>query len=222
MNYTELVAAVASTTETTYDTADMNRFIEQAEKRIYVDVRFPILSKTDTLTMTTGVQYLDAPDDFLSVEYMAAITPVTLEYNFLLPKAPSFIRQAYPTVLATGAPKYYALYGPALTTGQPNEELRFLIGPTPDANYSTELQYFYYPESIVTAASGTTWLSENFSPLLLYAALVEAYVFLKGDADVMKMYQDKYADAVRLAKKLGEGLEKSDSYRNGDPRVAVK
>jgi hypothetical protein len=222
MNYTELVAAIESTTENTFQTDEVNRFITQAEFRIYNFVQFPSLRKAGTLTASIGVQYVDAPTDMLAVDTLAVITPVTLVYTYLLNKDPSFIREAYPTVAATGTPKHYALYGPALTVGVPNEELRFLLGPTPDAAYSMEIQYFYYPESITVATSGTTWLSTNYSPALLYAALVEANVFMKGEQDITTMYEAKLKDALVEVKRLGDGLQQQDSYRSGIGRMPVK
>lgn len=221
MTYAELVAAIQSYTENTFTTTEVNTFIAQAELRIFGAVQFPSLRKTGPLTATLGSQYLDAPTDFLAADAFAVIDPVTGAYTFLLPKDPNFIREAYPTPTATGVPKYYAVYGPALTGGVPNAELRFMLGPTPAAAYAMELQYFYYPESITTAASGTSWLGDNYSPVLLYGSLVEAYVFMKGDADLMTKYDQMFKDALVQAKRLGDGLERGDLYRNGQYKQAV-
>lgn len=199
----------------------MNRFITQAEFRIYNAVQFPSLRKTGSLSTANGVQYVDAPTDFLSPESLAYIDGSTGAYTFLLNKDPSFIREAYPTVATTGTPKHYGIYGPALTAGTPNNELRFILGPTPAGTYSLELQYFAYPESITTIASGQTWLGDNYSPALLYGSLVEAYVFMKGDADLMAKYDQMFKDALVEAKRLGEGLQKQDTYRSGQTRQAV-
>jgi hypothetical protein len=106
-----------------------------------------------------------------------------------------------------------------VSAGAPQTELRFLLGPTPDAAYATEMQYFYYPESIVTA--GSTWLGDNFDPVLLYGTIVEAYIFLKGEADMMAKYDQMYKDALVLAMRLGNGLERSDVYRSGQVRQKV-
>lgn len=213
MNYTELVAAVASTTENTFNTVDMNRFIAQAETRAYLAIELPSLRKTGTLTATLNQAYVDAPADFVAPDALATIDPSTGAYTWLLPKDPTFIREAYPIPTTTGVPKYYAVYGPALTTGQPNSELRFLLGPTPAVTYSMEIQYFFYPESITTAASGQTWLGDNLSPVLLYGALIEANIFMKGEADVQTMYESKLKDAMTLAAAMGLGRIRTDLNR---------
>ena len=136
----------------------------------------------------------------------------------------NFIREAYPTPTDTGTPKYYALFGPTTTTGPPSlptNELSFILGPTPDATYSAELHYYYYPESITTIASGQTWLGDNFDTVLLYGALVEAYTYMKGEQDMMALYDGKYKEALGLAKRLGDGMERQDAYRSGQYRQAV-
>jgi hypothetical protein len=153
---------------------------------------------------------------------MAAIDPVTGDYTYLLNKDVNFIREAYPNPTTTGAPKYYALFGPATTSGGSptiTNELTFILGPTPNNAYSVELHYFYYPESITTAL--TTWLGDNFDTVLLYGSLVEAYTYLKGEADMMALYDGKYKEALGLAKRLGDGLERQDAYRSGQYRQAV-
>ena len=132
------------------------------------------------------------------------------------------MREAYPNPNATGAPKYYALFGPAVTGSVVSNELSFILGPTPDTTYSAELHYYYYPESLTTASSGQTWLGDNFDTVLLYGALVEAYTYMKGESDMMALYNSKYQEALALAKRLGDGLEKQDSYRNGTYRVPVR
>jgi hypothetical protein len=216
MTYTELVAAVSSYTENTFQTADMDNFIQQAEQRIYNLVQFPALRKSVTGSLTLGNKYLQCPIDFLATHSLATIDPVTGVYVFLIIKDVNFIREAYPDPTAQGAPKYYALFGPRSDL---EKELTYIIGPTPDKAYSAELHYFYYPESIVTA--GSTWLGDNFDPVLLYGCLVEAYTFMKGEADLLKLYDDKFKEALTLAKRLGEGMERSDQYRNGAPRTQV-
>jgi len=154
----------------------------------------------------------------LAVYSMAVINPDT-SYTFLLNKDVNFIREAYPTPTDTGVPAYYALFGPVSTN---EAELTFILGPTPDAAYSVELHYFYYPESITTTASGTTWLGDNIDSVLLYGSLVEGYTFMKGEADVIAFYEKKYQDAMMLAKRLGDGLERRDAYRSGQARVDVQ
>ena len=215
MNYTQLVDAVSDYTENTFTTTEMNTFIQQAEQRIYNSVQFPSLRKNVTGVMTTNNKYLQCPADFLAV-YALAVINASGEYEYLLNKDVNFIRQAYPQPTDTGIPKYYALFGPRSDNAA---ELTFILGPTPDAAYNSELHYFFYPESIVTAT--TTWLGDNFDTVLLYGTLVEAYTFMKGETDMMGLYDGKYKEALALAKRLGDGLERQDAYRSGQYRQAV-
>jgi hypothetical protein len=156
--------------------------------------------------------------------YSLAVVDATGAYEYLLNKDVNFIRQAYPTPTSTGLPKYYALFGPT-TTNDPSpvitNELSIILGPTPAAAYTAELHYYYYPESISVAASGQTWLGDNFDSVLLYGALVEANTFMKGEADMTAMYNTKYTEALALAKRLGDGMERQDAYRSGQYRQAV-
>jgi hypothetical protein len=195
----------------------INTFITQAEKRIYNTVLFPALRSNVTGTTSANNKYLNCPGDFLAV-YSMAVVDGTGAYEFLLNKDVSFIRSAYPVPTDTGIPAHYALFGPVSTD---ETELTFILGPTPDAVYTVELHYYYYPESITIAASGFTWLSENFDPVLLYGSLVEAYTFMKGEADVIAFYEKKYQESMMMAKRLGDGMEKQDQYRSGTPRVPV-
>jgi len=154
---------------------------------------------------------------------MAVIDPVTGEYEYLLNKDVNFIRESYPSPTDTGKPYYYALFGPTTTNNVPpviTNELSFILGPTPDAAYSVELHYYYMPESIVTA--GTSWLGDNFDSVLLYASLLEAAAFMKSDMDTIKNYTDRYNEALTLAKRLGDGLERQDAYRSGQVRIPVR
>ena len=160
----------------------------------------------------------------LSVVNSAAVSGTLTfqgEYLYLLNKDVNFIRQAYPTPTSTGIPQYYALFGPTVTAGVITNELSFIIGPTPNASYNAELHYYYYPESITVAASGTTWLGDNFDTVLLYASLVEAYTFMKGETDMMQLYNTKFMEALALAKRLGDGLERQDAYRTPQFRQGV-
>jgi len=143
------------------------------------------------------------------------------EYLFLLNKDVNFIRQAYPTPTSTGIPQYYALFGPTVASGAITNELSFILGPTPDVSYNAELHYYYYPESITVATSGTSWLGDNFDTVLLYASLVEAYTFMKGETDMMTLYNTKFMEALALAKRLGDGLERQDAYRTPQFRQGV-
>lgn len=219
MNYAALVSAVSSYTENTFPTVDMNLFITQAEKRIYNTVQIPALRKNVTGITTASNKYLACPDDFLSSYSLAAIDPTTGAYTFLLNKDVNFIREAYPKPTTTGSPKFYALFGPAVASSVITTELTFLLGPTPNAAYSMELHYYYYPESIVTAS--TTWLGDNYDPALLYGTLVEAYTYMKGEQDMVLLYNTKFGEALVQLKRLGDGLERQDAYRSGQARIPV-
>jgi hypothetical protein len=215
MNYTELVQEVSDYTENTFSTADINTFITQAETRIYNTIQFTSLRKTAAITFVANSPYLDCPADFIASQSFAVIQVGV--YSFLLNKDQTFIREAYSNPASTGTPKYYAIYGPQDAN---IKELKFIVGPTPATALAGELQYFFYPESITVASSGSTWLSENFSPILLYGALVEAYTQMKGDPDILAQYENKYKEAIALAKKLGDGTMKTDAYRSGGGRMA--
>ena len=222
MNYAALVVAISDYTENTFQTVDVNLFITQAEQRIYNTVQFPSLRKNVTGTLTASNKYLACPDDFLA-PYSLAIFPLGGgDYTYLLNKDVNFMREAYPNPSSTGTPKYYGLFGPTTSGSTITNELTFILGPTPDTTYAAELHYYYYPESITTASSGQTWLGDNFDTVLLYGALVEAYTYMKGEQDMMVLYQTRYQEALALAKRLGDGLEKQDSYRNGTYRVPVR
>lgn len=231
MNYSELSSAIQTYTENNFptitladsstvsSTTQINRFIEQAEQRIYNSVQFPSLRKNQTGTITANNKYLSCPDDFLA-PYSLAIYPYGGgDYTFLLNKDVNFIREAYPGPTSTGTPKYYALFGPTVSGATVTNELSLILGPTPDTTYSVELHYYYYPESITTAL--TTWLGDNFDTVLLYGSLVEAYTFMKGEADLITVYDTKYKEALALAKRLGDGMERQDAYRSGQYRQAV-
>lgn len=217
MNYTELKTAIADYTENTFSDTDYATFVEQAEQRIFNTIQFSSLRKTVQGQTTSGNRFLECPDDFLAANSIA-ISSDGDDFTFLLNKDGNFIREAYPSLTATGTPKHYALFGPRSTD---QSELVFILGPTPDATYYVALTYYYYPPSITTSASGTSWLGDNFDSVLLYGSLVEAYTFMKGEPDLLQLYNAKYNEALQLAKRLGDGLEKQDSYRNGQARVPV-
>jgi hypothetical protein len=217
VNYAALSQAIKDYTENfeTSFVANIPTFVEQAEQRIYNTVQFPALRKNVTGALSAGNKYLSCPTDFLSV-YSMAIFPTGGDYTYLLNKDVNFIREAYPSPTDTGTPRYYALFGPQSTVPS---ELTFILGPTPDAAYNAELHYYFYPESIVTA--GTTWLGDNFDTALLYGCLIEAYTYMKGEADMVALYTTRYQEALAQAKRLGDGLERQDAFRSGQYRQAV-
>ena len=218
MNYTELTAAICDYTQNFESdfVANIPVFVRQAEQRIYNSVQFPSLRKNVTGVTTNNNKYLSCPADFLAA-YSMAVVDASGNYEYLLNKDVNFIRQAYPNPNDRAIPKYYALFGPSYSNA---DELSFILGPTPDATYTIELHYFFYPESISVAVDGRTWLGDNFDTVLLYGSLVEAYTFMKGENDMMALYDGKYKEALALAKRLGDGLERSDAYRSGQARIA--
>jgi hypothetical protein len=207
--YAQLVDAIYGYLQTDSNgipTADMNTIIRQAEQRIYMDVQIPVLKKNVTGSMSSGNRYLATPSDFLSV-YSIAVENNGV-YEYLLPKDVSFLREAYPTSNSTGVPRYYALF----------DNDTFLVAPPPNANFTVELHYFHEPPSIVDVTSGT-WLSENAENALLYGCLFEGYTYLKGEADLVSLFAGKYKEAIEALKTLGEGRNRSDTYRNTEPRI---
>lgn len=228
MNYAQLTAAIEDYTENTFTATELATFVQNAEQRIYNSIQFPALRKNSTGTLTSGNKYLSAPSDFLSV-FSLAVVDASGNYYYLLDKDVNFIRESYPnSTTATGVPQYYAIFGPTTTSVPPivpTVELSFILGPTPDANYTVELHYFYYPISMsdtINNPSGTSWLGDNFDSVLLYGSLLEAYVFMKGEPDLMAKYQQRYDEALLLAKQLGDGKNRQDAYRNGQVRYPVK
>lgn len=218
MNYTALSQAIQDYAENSESSfvSNIPTFVQQAEQRIYNQIQFPSLRRNVTGNCTASNKYLACPLDFLAVFSMAVIDGAGT-YTYLLNKDVNFIRESFPTPTDTGTPQYYALFGPRSNNA---DELTFILGPTPDTVYTFELHYFYYPESIVTA--GTSWLGDNLDSVLLYGSLVEAYTYLKGEEDLMALYEGKYKEAVALAKRLGDGLERRDAYRSGQARVPVE
>jgi hypothetical protein len=305
MNYVQLYQAIQDYSENTESlfVTNIPRFVQEAEERIFNTVQFPSLRKNVTGTFTASNKYLSAPSDYLA-SYSLAVIDDSGNYTYLLNKDVNFIREAYPAPTSTGLPKYYALFGPQYT--YPNE-LSFIVGPTPDASYSTELHYFFYPESIVQGmvktlntsitggsvytngvypnvpltggngtgaigtitvsgnavtavtittggnfytvgdtlsasnsylggtgsgfactvatisnAAGESWLGDNYDPVLLYGSMREAMLFMKGESDLVKYYEDKYAEALGQARRLGDGLERGDAYRDGQTKLQAK
>jgi hypothetical protein len=223
MNYTELKAAIIAYTENQDAAfeAEIPVFVQQTEQRVYNSVQFPSLRRNMTGNIQAGNQYLKAPDDFLAV-YSLAVIDALGRYEYLLNKDVNFIRQAYPNPITdVGIPKYYGLFGPAIVGGAITDELTLIMGPTPNAAYTAELHFYYYPESITVAADGRTWLGDNFDSVLLYGSLIEAYTYMKGEQDMLTLYNQKFMEALALAKRLGDGMERQDAYRSGQFRQKV-
>lgn len=215
MDYAQLVELIQDYTETreTSFVANIPRFVEQAEQRVYRTVMIPELRKGATAPIVAGNPYVARPTDFLSV-FSFAVIDGGGEYYFLYDKDPSFIREAYPSPTSTGRPKFYAQFDGETPTSTGN----FIVAPAPDATYTVELQYYYDPPSIVDA--GVSWLGDNAESVLLYGSLVEAYTYLKGDADLMAQYRQQY-DAA-LGQLLGVDVRsKRDDYRDGQMRVGA-
>ncbi len=211
MNYSQLSTLIqdyCESTETSF-VANIPTFVQLAEERIYNSVQIPAIRKNVTGTMTINFQYFSLPSDWLSTFSLAVIDPTTGEYEYLLNKDVNFIRASYPPPNSYGKPQYYAIWN--------NSSM--ILGPTPDLAYTAELHYYYYPPSIVT--SSTSWLGDNFETVLLYGSLREAYTYLKGEADMMQYYDQKYQEAVAQLKRLGDGLDRQDAYRSGQVRVQV-
>ena len=219
MNYTELTASIKAYCENDFPQAvgaggltsaeQIARFVQQAEQRIYNSIQFPALRKNVTGNATLNNKYLATPVDWLATFSLARIN-ADGSYEYLLNKDVNYIREAFPFPAVSGAPTHYAIF----------DENTFILGPTPDASYSMELHYFYYPQSIVTA--GTSWLGDNLDSLLFYGSLLEAAAFMKSEPDTVKNYMERYNEAFTMGKQLGEGKDRQDMYRTPQVRYPVK
>lgn len=208
MNYTELKTNIEDICESSFTDDQLAMFTQQAEQKIYNTVQIPALRRNVTGSVTTNNKYLSVPLDFLYT-YSLALVDDNGAYHYLINKDVNFIRDAYPTPTATGFPKYYAYF----------DDDSFILGPTPNGNFTAELHYGYYPESIVT--STTTWLGNEFDSALLNGALLEAIRFLKGEPDVVQNYEKMYLQSIALLKTLGDGKLREDAYRSGQYRTEV-
>lgn len=211
MNYatlSTLIQQYCESTETSF-VANIPTFVQLAEERVYNSVQIPAIRRNQIGTLTIGNKYLTMPPDWLATFSLAVIDPVTNAQEFLLDKDVNFIRQSYPDPDDQAKPKYYAIF----------DDNTFILGPTPDLAYQVEMHYYYYPQSIVTA--GTTWLGDNYETVLLYGSLREAYTYLKGEADMMQYYEQKYQESLQQLARLGDGLNRRDSYRSGQVRLPV-
>ncbi len=221
MDYATLKLNIQEIIESPFTEEQLAMFTQQAEQKIFNTVQLPSLRKNVFGSTTPNNKYLSTPADFLSV-FSLAVVDQDGNYEYLLNKDVNFIRQAYPSPTSVGLPRYYAIFGPTTTADSIpviTNELSLILGPTPDATYSVELHYFFYPESIVTA--GNTWLGDNFDSALLNGALIEALRFIKGDGDMVTMYEKLYLQAIMLLKQLGDGKMRQDAYRSGQVRDRV-
>lgn len=303
MNYAQLYQAIQDYSENTEETFLLNipTFVMQAETRIYNSVQLPALRRNVTGVLTRNNKYLTCPDDWLA-NYSLAVIDGTGRYEYLLNKDVNFLREAYPNPTATGLPRYYSIFGP--NTADQNE-ISMMLAPTPDDNYSVELHYFYYPESIVQGVitlsdisnsgsgynngvyfnvplsggigrgaianvtienqsiteititnggsffsvgdlltadnndiggagvnfsvivtgvsnpEGTSWVGDNYDPVLLYGAMREAVIFMKGEQDMVAYYEKMFTESLAQLKRLGDGLERGDAYRDGQTKLKV-
>ena len=223
MNYTELVAAIKEYLMVEYAgdgaeptfVANIPNFVQHTEILINNSVQLPAFRKNVTGTFTSGFQYIDLPTDFLSIFSLAVIPntlvglTVTPTYQYLLNKDVNYIREAFPYPSSQGIPQYYALF----------DNTSFIVGPTPNSNYAVEMHYYAYPPSIVTA--GTSWVGTNFPNALLWGSLVEAYIFLKGEQELIQTYQQKFQEVLAEMKQLGDGKNRQDNYRTVQVRDKV-
>jgi hypothetical protein len=206
VTYTELIANIQDICEQTFTADQLAMFTQQAEQLIFATVDLPALRKNQTGTTTLNNKYLTMPSNMLYV-YSLAVIDANNEYHYLLNKDVSFIREAYPVAATAGLPMHYGIFGDGT----------FILGPTPDAAYASEIHFAIYPTSIVTA--GTTWLGTEFDSALLNGALVQAIRFQKGEGDMVAMYDKMYMDAIALLKNLGAGHLETDTFRSGVVRI---
>ncbi len=216
MNYTQLQAAVQDYTENTFSATDFATMTRLAEQKIYNAVSLPTLRKSTNITLSIGNPLVNLPADFLTSFSYAVVLP-TGAYEYLLNKDVNFMQESFPNPATTGTPKYYSL------NGAPSNPLvqTFRLGPTPGAALTTVLNYMAYPESISTAVSGTSWLGENFESVLFNGVMVEAARFMKQEPDIVAMYEKQFQESLLLLKNLGDGKNRTDAYRGGQPRVPV-
>ena len=210
MNYIELCEGVVSTIGNEFDQADLDRFAQQAEQKIYNAVQIPALRKNMTSNITPGSPYVTLPQDFLYPYSLAVIEPTTGEYVYLTNKDVNYLREMFPAPQEMNRPRVYAQF----------DADTLIVAPSPDLAYKVELHFGFYPESIVTA--GTTWLSENFDSTLLNGMLVEAARFIKEEADVLATYNTMFIDSMSLLKQLGDGKMRQDTFRTPQVKDTVR
>lgn len=211
LTYAQLYDAIQHYTEVDEATFNANipNFVRNTELLVNNTVQLPAFRRNVTGAATQLFQYLNMPSDFLSV-FSLAVVDSSNNYNYLLQKDVNYIREAYPFPTVLGEPKYYGIFS----------STAFILGPTPDANYTMELHYYAAPPSIVDA--GTSWLGQNYPSVLLWGALIEASIFLKGEADMTENYRAKFDEALMLLKQLGDGKNREDNFRTEQVRQAVQ
>jgi hypothetical protein len=205
--YAQLKQAVQDYTENDETTfvSNLPLFIRQAEERILKNVQLSLFKKNVSGGMSASNKYLACPSDYLS-PFALSFVDSDGDHVFLDFKDVDFVQSFNPDATTTGKPRYYAVF----------DVDNFILGPTPNSSYAVELHYFYRPASLTSGAdSGTTWLSENAQMALLYGTLMEAYIFMKGEADVMAMYEKRFTEAISGMKMFGESKEVTDEYRTG-------
>ena len=206
--YAELKTAIQNYTENTESTfvTNLPTFIKNTEQRIFKLVDLELFRKNATSALSQNDPYLSVPSDYLASFSMSITNSSSKE--FLLQKDVNFIQEYNPNASTTGVPKYYAFF----------DIDNFIVSPTPNANFAVELHYYYRPTSLTAGAdSGTTWLSENAPNAMLYGSLVEAYTYMKGEQDMLTMYEKQFTEAMTRIKDLAEARENSDAYRRGLP-----
>lgn len=214
LTYAQLATAIQDYTENFEKSfvANIPTFVRQAEQRIYNLVQLPVQRQNSTATVTVGNRFLDTPSDFLSPYHMIFYNPSTGGQKFLLYKDLGWMREAFPDPTVTGMPSYYALF----------KQTSFMLSQTPDLAYTVELSYYYYPPSLVDVNPSTnTWLSANYDSVLLYGCLVEAYTYMKGEADLLTLYDTKFKEALSMLKTLSDGRDEQDTYRVQKTRQRV-
>ena len=210
--FTTLKTAIQDYTQNTESTfvTNLPTLIVQAENRIVKSVELPNFRKNVTGTLTSSSPYLSTPTDYL-YPFSLAVLDSSSNYEYLLNKDVSFIRQSFPSASTTGTPKFYAQF----------DDDTFIIAPTPDSNYTVELHYFYIPTSITTSSDGTSWLGTNATETLLYASLVEAYTFMKGEPDILSNYENRFKEALQRLTLESDGYNRKDAFRDGQRKVNV-
>ena len=198
LTFTTLKSAIQDYTENTEATfvSNLSNIIVQAEDRIIKSVELPNFRKNVTANLTANSEYLKAPDDYL-YPYSLAVIDSDSNYNYLLN--------------TTGLPKHYAQF----------DSENFILGPTPSSAFGVELHYFYTPTSITASADGTSWLGTNSPETLLYASLCEAYVFMKGEPDVLANYEKRFTESLQKLTLQSDGYNRKDAYRDGQRKINV-